>query len=228
MEPTPDQPQHDNPTDQNARGAAERAERGRARESAADRAEPREDAAERRERAAPRIYVASLSDYNDGRLHGAWIEASADVEELEAGVLSMLAASPTPGAEEWAIHDYENFGPLQLNEYESLSTIASLSAGIDEHGPAFVHWAALVGTADAETLERFEDTYLGHADSIEAYAEELLDDLGVFRQLDDVFPEQLQAYVRFDVEGFARDLELSGDVITSEADDGIYVFSGAM
>jgi len=46
--------------------------------------------------------------------------------------------------------------------------------------------------------------------------------------LEDVLPENLQPYVTFDVAGFARDLELSGDVVTSEALEGIYVFSGTM
>jgi len=177
---------------------------------------------------APRIYMASLSDYNAGVLHGEWLEASSDVEAMEEGVQSMLASSPSPGAEEWAIHDYEGFGPVCLSEYESLSTVAILARGIAEHGAAFAHWAALVGTSDPGDLERFEDAYLGQAESIEGFAEELLDDLGVLRQLDDVLPEHLQPYVKFDVAGFARDLELSGDVVTSESSEGVYVFSGAM
>jgi len=183
---------------------------------------------ERQAKATPRIYVASLSDYNAGVLHGEWLDASADVEAMEEGVQSMLASSPSPGAEEWAIHDYEGFGPLCLSEYESLSTVATVAEGIAEHGAAFAHWAALVGTIDPDALERFEDAYLGQSESIEGYAEELLDDMGVFRQLEGVLSEHLQPYVTFDVAGFARDLELSGDVVTSEAPEGVYVFSGAM
>ena len=183
---------------------------------------------ERQAKATPRIYVASLSDYNAGVLHGEWLDASADVEAMEEGVQSMLASSPSPGAEEWAIHDYEGFGPLRLEEYESLETVSTVALGIAEHGPAFAHWAALVGTIDPDALERFEDAYLGQSESIEGYAEELLDDMGVFRQLEGVLSEHLQPYVTFDVAGFARDLELSGDVVTSEAPEGVYVFSGAM
>lgn len=183
---------------------------------------------ERPAKLTPRIYVASLSDYNAGILHGEWLDATTDAEEMEEEVRSMLASSPSPGAEEWAIHDYEGFGPLCLSEYESLSTVATLAGGIAEHGAAFAHWAALVGTTDPDALDRFEDAYLGQAESIESYAEELLDDMGVFRQLEDVLPENLQPYVSFDVAGFARDLELSGDVVTSEAGEGVYVFSGVV
>jgi antirestriction protein len=141
-------------------------------------------------------------------------------------VSRMLARSTMPGAEEFAIHDYEGFGPLRLSEYESLETVALIARGIHEHGPAFAHWAALVGTNEPDVLAEFEDHYEGHAESVEAYAEQLLDDMGFGSDFDlaGQLPASLQPYVRFDVEGFARDLELSGDIMTSEGDGGIYVF----
>ena len=37
----------------------------------------------------PRIYVASLSDYNAGRLHGVWLEAT-DLDSVRVGVAAML------------------------------------------------------------------------------------------------------------------------------------------
>ena len=124
---------------------------------------------EREPRAQPRIYVASLADYNDGRLHGAWIDAAQDDDELGAAVKDMLARSPSPGAEEWAIHDYEDFGPLRLDEFESLATVAKVARGIAEHGPAFAAWAAHVGT-DSEALDEFEDAYMGEWDNAVAFA----------------------------------------------------------
>ncbi len=110
----------------------------------------------------PQIYAASLSDYNAGRLYGAWLSAAVEQEELETGVQTMLAGSPTPGAEEFGIFDYEGFGPLRLDEYESLETVAMIGRGIAEHGPAYAHWAALVGTTDVGEMTEFEDAYLGH------------------------------------------------------------------
>lgn len=53
----------------------------------------------------PRIYVASLSDYNNGLLHGEWIDAGQEPDEIHEQVQAMLAESESPGAEEWAIHD---------------------------------------------------------------------------------------------------------------------------
>ncbi|RAN32203.1 antirestriction protein ArdA, partial [Hyphomonas pacifica] len=51
----------------------------------------------------PRIYVACLAAYNNGCLHGRWIGATTPDEIMEK-VRAMLADSPLPGAEEWAIH----------------------------------------------------------------------------------------------------------------------------
>lgn len=171
-----------------------------------------------------RIYVASLSDYNDGRLHGVWLDANAEAEDLAEGIQEMLARSPMPGAEEWAIHDYEGFGPLRLGEYEDLGTISQIAHGTAEHGPAFTHWAAICGSTDHDELARFDDVYLGHWQSVEAYAQELLDDLGLDDVIERSVPEYLQPYVKVDVEGFGRDLEYSGDVSASGGDNGVYLF----
>ncbi len=172
----------------------------------------------------PRIYAASLSDYNAGRLYGAWLPADADPDDLATAIATMLAHSPTPDAEEWAIHDYEGFGPLRLSEYEDLSTVSQIGLGIVEHGPAFAHWAAICETGEQEELARFDDVYLGHWVSVEAYAAELLDDLGLDDLIERAVPEYLQPYVKVDTEGFARDLEYSGDLTASEGDNGVYLF----
>jgi antirestriction protein len=73
-----------------------------------------------------RLYVASLSDYNAGILHGEWIDVT-DEGAMREGISAMLASSPTAKqeglpAEEWAIHDYEGFGELRLSEYEGTRT----------------------------------------------------------------------------------------------------------
>ena len=136
----------------------------------------------------------------------------------------MLAGSPMCGAEEWAIHDYEGFGPLRVGEYESLATISQIGQGIAEHGAAYAHWASICGTDDRDELARFAETYLGHWPSIGEYAENLLDDLGINDAIERAVPEHLQPYVTVDVDGFARDLEYSGDVTASEGDNGVYLF----
>src|SRR5579884_2171582 len=104
--------------------------------------------------ATPRIYVASLSDYNAGRLHGVWLDAL-DADEVEAGIDKMLAASPSnrpllnaqpptqnaaQSAADFAIHDFENFGSYRLGEYDSIPLDCALGAAIQEHGALFADY----------------------------------------------------------------------------------------
>lgn len=72
----------------------------------------------------PRIYVASLSDYNNGRLHGCWIRAAQAPERIYDEIRQMLDASPSPNAEEWVIHDHEGLGSRPLAETESIDIIS--------------------------------------------------------------------------------------------------------
>jgi len=177
------------------------------------------------QRSGPRVYVASLSDYNAGRLHGDWLEAAQEPEELQDQVAAMLARSSEPVAEEWAIHDYEGFGPVRLGEYESLELVSRLGLGIAAHGEAFAALAYVVDN-EPEHLAGFEAVYVGQWESLEAYAEDVLDDMGATAELVHI-PEWLQPYVALDVAGFARDLEMSGDVLTASANDGgVFVFQG--
>lgn len=43
-----------------------------------------------------KLYVACLASYNNGRLHGAWIDASAEADDMRADIATMLRASPFP------------------------------------------------------------------------------------------------------------------------------------
>ncbi|KIQ27503.1 antirestriction protein ArdA [Xanthomonas campestris] len=45
----------------------------------------------------PRIYVACLASYNNGVLHGRWIDLDGmDAEDVQAGIAAMLRESPHP------------------------------------------------------------------------------------------------------------------------------------
>jgi antirestriction protein len=174
----------------------------------------------------PQIYVASLSDYNAGRLHGAWLDAAQTPEALMAGISSMLAASPIPGAEEWAIHDYEAFAGVQLGEYESIENVSKIALGIAQHGTAFGAWAEGLDHSDWQDLERFDDCYQGRWESLTDYAEDLLDALGIPQIIEKAVPETLQAYVSIDAESFGRDMSYNGDVYVVDDDSagGVFIF----
>lgn len=165
----------------------------------------------------PRIWVGSLSDYNEGVLHGEWLDAWQEPEELEAAVAAMLARSPSGRAEEWGIFDSDDFSFLDIGEHESLATVSALAGGLRLHGPAFAGWAAICDR-EPDWLNQFDEAFLGHFESLDAYAEQLLDDLGYTAEVERAVPSHLRPYVSLDVAGFARDVQLGGDVVVCQAD----------
>lgn len=183
-----------------------------------------ETGAEQAHRPGARIYVASLADYNAGRLHGTWIDAAQDSEQIQAEIATMLERSREPVAEEWAIHDYEGFHGILLSEYESMERVSQIANGISEYGAAFGAWISICDRDD-ETIERFEEAFRGTFASREAYAEEVADDLGYQELIDNAIPDYLAPYVRFDAGAYARDIELNGDITIVDVPDGtIHVF----
>jgi len=166
----------------------------------------------------PRIYVACLAAYNNGYLHGAWIDAAQEPWAIYDAVRVMLAASPVEDAEEWAIHDYEGFGGIRLSEYASFERVSQLAAFIAEHGEI---GAALLdhynGDLD-EARQALADRYHGAHASLADYLQELTEETTTI-------PHALRYYIDWD--SMARDAELSGDLFTIEtAHDAVHVFAG--
>jgi antirestriction protein len=167
----------------------------------------------------PRIYVACLAAYNNGQLHGEWIDADQSADELHEAVAQMLAASPQPGAEEWAIHDYEGFGSLRLGEYESLERVAAIAAGIAEHGNAFSAWLSYDESQDVTDTQSFQEAYRGEWDSLRAYAEDYAESTGMY----DTAERSGSQYVVVDIDMLTRDLDI--ELYTVESDrHTVYVF----
>lgn len=163
----------------------------------------------------PKIYVACLAAYNSGYLHGAWLSANQDVDEIDAAIQEMLAKSPIKNAEEFAIHDYEGFGEARLSEYESIDSVVKIAAFIAEHGEWGGALLADYTIEDAETL--LDDHYHGAHDSEVDFAQLLFEDC-----YSDAMPKALCYY--FDHEAFARDLFMS-DYFSVEAQGETHVFS---
>ena len=174
---------------------------------------------------APRIYVASLSDYNNGRLHGRWLDAARDSAAIRAEIQAMLAESSDPGAEEWAIHDYDEFGSWQVDEFDSIELVSRIARGIQQHGPAFAAWAD-VNEGEPERFDDFEAAYLGHYESAETYCYQQAEDFGYHAELEKL-PVSLQSYVHIDYAAMARDLDAGGDLYVYPAPDGgVWLFDG--
>jgi antirestriction protein len=154
---------------------------------------------------SPRIYVRCLACYNAGILHGAWIDADQDADAIQEEVQAMLAASPVPDAEEWAIHDYEGFGDVRISEYESFEKVSELASFIEKHGRIGL---AVLGhySGDLEDAERAMGDCLGTYASLADYAESTMDGVEI--------PASVAPYV--DYEGMGRDMEMNGDIFTIE------------
>ena len=163
----------------------------------------------------PRIYVACLAAYNNGFLHGEWIDADHDVDSLFAEVKRILAISPIPDAEEFAIHDYEGFGDVCINEYTSLETVSALASFIIEHDEL---GAAVLAHAngDIDDANRLlEECYHGEHGSEEDFAMSFAEDTMMI-------PDHLSYYI--DYEKMARDLFIN-DFFSIEINHKVHVFS---
>jgi antirestriction protein len=170
-----------------------------------------------------RIYVACLASYNAGRLHGRWIDAAQEPAALRAEIEAMLAESPAAGAEEWAIHDYEGFGPAAIAEYEDVEDVARVAQSIVSHGEAFAFWLSHDPASGRESPERFEDTYLGEHSSEREFCEQLVEDAGL-PGLAPPIADELWPYL--DLDALWQTLQLGdGYWSTPAAGGGVHVFA---
>lgn len=172
--------------------------------------------------ATPRIYVASLADYNAGRLLGRWIDAAQSAADIHEAIQTMLKESLEAVAEDWAIHDYEHFGGLRLSEFEDIERVAATARGIVEHGPVFAGLVSHLGkTQSIEEAQRYmEDGYRGAFERLADYAQELVEDC--YCDTLAALPDFLRYHI--DYESVANDFELSGDIFTIECNGRIHVF----
>ena len=163
-----------------------------------------------------RIYVACLAAYNSGYLHGQWIDATQGEDHIWTETRAMLAASPIPHTDEWAIHDYEGFEGADLSEYSSFETVCALAAFIEEHGELGGKLLAYFSGDVDEASAAFED-YSGEHKSLEDFAYELTEQSGT------PIPESLANYI--DYAAMGRDMELGGDIYTIEISfEQVHVF----
>lgn len=177
----------------------------------------------------PSIYVASLADYNHGRLHGAWIDMTMDLSDIKHDLQRIMSSSPTLRSEgetfgDWAIHDYEHFGAARLSEHEDLDMLHKLAVGIWQHGEAFSAWAD-ANDGEPDRWELFTEAFLGEYDSLRQFAEQSVDDYGWHRIIDRHMPGSVAQYLTIDYDRLARDMQAGGDIQAVPHNDKIWVFN---
>lgn len=172
------------------------------------------------------IYVADLAAYNSGHLHGRWIILEAydfDPESVHERIKDILAkgtelygAETVSIHEEWAIHDYEGFGPVKIEESDSIEKVCELAETLDaleSNGEdiAFGIFLDKVESLDSfdsldDAVEAFRDAYRG-SQSLKDYAYEYVEEC-ILPGIDKSIRETIETY--FDYEAFARDMSYDG------------------
>ena len=153
----------------------------------------------------PQVYIACLSAYSSGYLHGAWCEAT-DEDIIRETIKEVLETSPVSNAREYAIHDYDNFYGYSLGEYPNISELVEAAEFIYEHEELGAELISYFG--DIEYAKKaMEDSYQGEYTSLEDYAYHFASDTMEI-------PEHIEPY--FNYEKFGRDMELSGDIFIVE------------
>tara|TARA_B110000879_G_scaffold188595_1_gene251387 strand:+ start:2055 stop:2573 length:519 start_codon:yes stop_codon:yes gene_type:complete len=165
----------------------------------------------------PRIYVACLASYNNGILHGEWIDVSDDENEIWDGIKAVLDSSSISNAEEYAIHDYEYFEGFDICECEHPSSVIEKATLAIEHGVLASLIQHHIGLEISEIDEYLANNPPIEAESELSFATELFNDI-----YDGQIPDNIWPYI--DYEYFARDLFISD--YCSISDNGkIYVIA---
>jgi len=160
------------------------------------------------------IYVACLAAYNNGFLHGRWIDALQDADAIRDEIAAMLKASPVAGAEEFAIHDYEGFEGTRIEEYLGIESVAEIAAFIGERGSLGGKLLQYFGNLeDAGTA--IEEDYRGEYSSLADFAQE-------FTEEKTEIPENLQYYI--DYERMERDLEINDVLAIETGFEEVHIF----
>lgn len=163
-----------------------------------------------------KFYAADLAAYNNGTLHGVWIDATSDAEAMQEKVDAMLKASPCPDAEEWLVHDYDDElkAISHLGETSDLEAIAGIMEAIEEIEddyddsilPILIDWVSDQVTEPYTWKSHLQDAYSGEWNDPEDYAADLCESCGYISEL----PEALRGYIDF--QAMARDMALNGEI----------------
>ena len=165
-----------------------------------------------------KIFVNTWGNYNEnGADGGEWITLPMDEEEL-AEKLEAIAEAMGDEDPEWAIHDYEWEGRIDLGEVHEMDSIMDWNEKCEE-ADALDDWdldeiqAAIeaYGYSFSEAMEKQQaDGFtLYHNQDLSDVAYQIVDDCYITKDTPDIFTRY------FDYKAFARDLEIDGYTETS-------------
>lgn len=145
-----------------------------------------------------------------------WIDATEDVECIEAQIKTLLANRPVENAEEVLITEYEGFEGYTISETECIQDVHDIACFIQDRGKlgaALLHYEC--GNVNS-AIRTMEDQYTGCYASLTDFAQDLIESCTEI-------PSELEGYI--DYEKMGRDLEYCGDIFTIKtAHDEVHVF----
>ena len=107
------------------------------------------------------IYIADLAAYNAGHLHGVWVDATDEPDDILDQINTMLKASPVDDAEEYGIHDHGGFKGYSVNENEGIQATHDKALFIEAHGQVGADILDYLGDDLDEAKTAIEDNYHG-------------------------------------------------------------------
>lgn len=166
------------------------------------------------------VYVACLASYNNGILFGDWLDLDQydDKEEVLEAIKEILSKSPTPGAEEYAIHDYAGL-PSAFGEWPDWDKVLACVEGFKKCSSPVMEEAWDIYCKDVVIdFDQFEDCYRGCYDTGAGYAQETMEDCYDLEGLPSIIR------LSIDWERVFDDLRYGGDIWQSRGEHGLHIF----
>lgn len=173
-----------------------------------------------------KIFLTNLGMYNEGILHGEWVELPCDdftpiFDRLhichDDVVYTDNAGNPY---EEWFITDYESNIGLHINEYDNIDDLNDFAESIENLDENVIA-ALLYFGVDIENVADEADNIICHCDcnDMTDVAYEYIEETGMLSNV----PDSIARY--FDYESFGRDLGIEGSFYFAE-DGNCYEYIG--
>ena len=160
---------------------------------------------ERVEKNKPKIYVACLASYNAGVLHGKWIVPSTDIDELQNQIDEVLKTSRSWNADEFAIHDYDNF--YDLGEYPNLEDIIKIQEAYKNHCGGYEVVNAFLENWQVADLDNLDDAFISWGwDSFQDFADHEADNMIESMWTEYGIEKDCPLINHFDYESYSRSL----------------------
>ena len=155
------------------------------------------------------VFITNLRMYNEGNLHGEWVDLSQDLETILAKVEEIA-----PGDDEYFISDYEGF-IRHVGEYDNIIELKNKVDEITEalEGCSVENVECIIDAVEQHTQYYSEQIEIIKNGNFQIYnncedmadvAAQIMEESGTLAEL----PEFSQRY--FDFEALGRDLEIEG------------------